>query len=348
MKKMPFMSFLGFCLALPFHLLLGDIQTEEKAFYALSALQSYIGAMAQPSEHGFRGINLDDNDIAGLWAKASRGPFGASIDKVSKKYYQALDKRPSTQARMLVQVADSLMSIWRQSNGALLEKIIVADKRLSDERFFLPDSHWLKGALDDLFARGWPLKNRENFFSAGFTPICQRSSSMVVAAHDLIPGYLIKAYLDEEKRNKDRSRKWLINRCLGAENVRNLIQSKRMKYFTVPEKWIYILPGFDALNDHNNAVLVVTNMQLTSEEKTKWAWKNVITKKHLDELYCILSHGFSSTYLVGNIPYTKQGTFTCIDTEYPERKLPFDKVSSYLSDDMRAYWESLVRQGGKP
>lgn len=214
------------------------------------------------------------------------------------------------------------------------------------EKYFLPDDHWLKSRLDSIFETHQVLKSENDFLNAGFKIVCKRASSMIVAQHDALPGYLIKAYIDSDRNNGESPAKWLFNRCLGVENIRNLVRTKKIKYFTLPDKWIYLLPGFDQLNDKNNAILVVTDMKLATPERSKWAWKNRITPRHLDELYCILSHGFASTYLCGNIPYTRKGRFTCIDTEYPYRShLPYHKVSSYLNEEMRAYWEELVRKG---
>lgn len=346
-KRLLMVAFGCFVAILPSFVLCENEKAEERAFYAISSLQSHVDTLLENGDEAQlrRRIVFEPHDVAHLWLKAIKSPFATEVDRAQSRYYRALSKDAHVQARLLKKVHAQLHHVWNASNQ-VLQKGAVSKKDSREDRFLLPQRHELRGVLDAIFIQGSPLKNRANFLSAGFKMICQRSSSMVVAKHNKLPGYLIKGYLDEEKNNSTRNRRWLQNRCLGAENIRNLIAQKKIKFFTVPDKWIYILPGFETFNDQNNALLVVSDMQLASNEKTKWAWKNAITKQHLDELYCILSHGFASTYLIGNIPYTKSGNFTCIDTEYPERLLPYHKVSSHLSDEMRAYWEKLVKHGG--
>lgn len=213
--------------------------------------------------------------------------------------------------------------------------------------YFLPLNHPLKQSLDAIFLNGRVTENQETFANAGFiTLFTQPTSLITVARHPLLPGVLLKLYLDSETREKDGipGWKWLVNRCKGAENVRKLIQRKKLKYFSVPDKWIYPLPEGKTFESRRHpVVLIVTDMDLTSESDTKYAWKHLIQKKHLDELFCILSHGFSSCYLATNIPYSKSGKFACIDTEHPKRKLSYNHVKAYLSPPMRAYWNELIK-----
>lgn len=211
--------------------------------------------------------------------------------------------------------------------------------------YFLPLNHPLKNSLDIIFSNGRVTENQETFANAGFiTLFTQPTSLITVARHPSLPGVLLKLYLDSETREKDGipGWKWLVNRCKGAENVRKLIKRKKLKYFCVPDKWIYPLPDTHSLAEHP-VILIVTDMDLTSESDTKYAWKHLATTKHLDELFCILSHGFSSCYLATNIPYTKSGKFACIDTEHPKRKLSYNHVKAYLSPPMRAYWNELIK-----
>ena len=209
--------------------------------------------------------------------------------------------------------------------------------------YFLPLNHPLKNSLDMIFSNGRVTENQETFANAGFiTLFTQPTSLITVARHPLLPGLLLKLYLDSETREKDgiAGWRWLVNRCKGAENVRKLIKRKKLKYFSVPDKWIYPLPEKAY---QQPVILIVTDMDLTSESDTKYAWKHLTTTKHLDELFCILSHGFSSCYLATNIPYSKSGKFACIDTEHPKRKLSYNHVKAYLSPQMRAYWNGLIK-----
>lgn len=43
-----------------------------------------------------------------------------------------------------------------------------------------------------------------------------------------------------------------------------------------------------------------------------------------------------------NIPYTKKGNFSCIDTEYPKRNLNLNKIKLSLSPENQVYWDDLI------
>lgn len=213
--------------------------------------------------------------------------------------------------------------------------------------YCLPEKHPLVKSLDDIFANARVIENEETFAAAGFKVLFSQPSSYIkVAKHPKIPGYLFKLYLDNETRKKDNldGWKWLVKRCMGAENVRNLIKRKKLKYFTVPDKWLYPLP---LLVPHHSTqqplILIVQDMELVSGEETKQMWR-LAKKKQIDELFMILSHGFSSCYLAQNIPYSQKGKFACIDTEHPKRNLNYHHVEAYLSPPMKNYWKKLTKK----
>jgi hypothetical protein len=215
--------------------------------------------------------------------------------------------------------------------------------------YLLPKRHPMKQALDFIFAQNKPLANEEAFMRAGFRVLLSKRSSSTrnayfhLGQHPLVPGYLFKVYLDsEEGLKKNEGWNKLANRCRGAENIRKLIKEKGLRHFVVPDKWLYRVP-----DSEQEAVLMVTDMELVSRAECKKAWKSA-TKEQLDELYCILSHGLSSTWLLNNIPYTRKGKFACIDTEHPKRRpRKMKQVRHYLSKEMQHYWDHLIEFGGK-
>src|SRR5205085_5796630 len=120
---------------------------------------------------------------------------------------------------------------------------------------------------------------------AGFNIVSLRPYSFaVIAQHPNLQGYLQKLYLDSEHRRKNGKEgwEWLVQRCQGAENIRKLIKKEKIKYFSVPDKWIYVLPHSAAKNTEQLCILLVTDMELVPQEDSITAWKFVITKKHLD------------------------------------------------------------------
>lgn len=221
------------------------------------------------------------------------------------------------------------------------------DSKMKDrmEPYLMPLTHPLKPILDTIFSQGRVIQDENSLTAAGFI-IKHRmpNTHILVVKHPAIEGYLFKIYPDSELHLKDGKPGWywLCNRCEGAERIRKLIKKKKIQFFTVPDKWIYPLPP--TANAKQPIVLIVTDMQLVSSEENKWAWKNVATKKHLDELYYILSHGSGSYFLTGNIPYTKSGKFAFIDTEYPKRIVKMKNVIKFhfLSPEMEEYWKKLI------
>jgi hypothetical protein len=220
--------------------------------------------------------------------------------------------------------------------------------------WLLPKSHALKPALDTIFQQQRVTQNALSLKEAGFSTLFkQKRSFILVAFHPKLPGHLLKVYLDTELRLKrgEPHWEWFARRCQGASQVRNAITRFKLTYFTVPNKFIYPLPKnpsppLDALHDRKFCVLLVENMNLVSKEENLEAWKTKITKKHLNELYIIISFAKGSSYRADNIAYSKNGKFSFIDTEYPTGGPDFHNIVPYLSLEMKAYWDKLVRNGG--
>lgn len=212
----------------------------------------------------------------------------------------------------------------------------VCDK-ISD--YLLPLAHPLKPVLDEIFSASRVTRDEESLAEAGFVTLFAQPHTFIrVVRHPELPGVLIKLYLDNETRQKEGvpGWRWLVQRCQGAEAIRNLILRKKLRYFSVPDKGIYPLPPHEN-SSRNPIVLVVEDMELVPHKKSVEAWKKA-GPDQLDELYCILSHGYSSNFLPWNIPMTKKGKFSCIDTEHPYRKINLKGASPFFSEKMRVYW----------
>ncbi|MBS0605162.1 MAG: hypothetical protein JSS60_09045 [Verrucomicrobia bacterium] len=217
--------------------------------------------------------------------------------------------------------------------------------------YLLPLDHPMKPKLDSIFSQSRVLENERTLLDAGFVIIDgpMPNSFMIVARHPEIPGYVFKLYLDSETRcRKDIPHwTWLVRRCAGASAIRKLIRQEKIQYFSVPDKWIYILSVYPFSNVVNPqpVILMETDMELESPEESKRMWKTAVTRKHLDELYAILKHGYGGHGVVNlssNVPYTKSGKFAFTDTEDPPAKLKLKRVKRYLSKGNRHYWDSLI------
>jgi len=214
--------------------------------------------------------------------------------------------------------------------------------------YLLPLDHPVKTMLDCIFSQSRAIENKQTLIEAGFIIIASMPGSFVIVArHPLIPGYVFKLYLDTEMRSKDgiANCEWLTRRCMGAEKIKRTIRQRKIRHFTVPDKWLYVLPlyPFSNVPHPQPVILVASDMEPEGEEVTQLAWKTSIQHRHLDELYAILKHGYGTTGLVRNIPYTKSGKFAFIDTEYPERHHKLKKIKTYLSEEMQGYWDTLIR-----
>lgn len=219
----------------------------------------------------------------------------------------------------------------------------------------LPETHAIKPVLDAIFSEYGVNKNADSLARAGFVTVSVRPFTfLTVVRHPCLPGYIQKIYLESDQRVKPGKPgwKWLVQRCQGADNIRKLIKAKKLKHFTVPDKWLYPLK---AKPKHLQAksgcgqpvILITTDMNLVSQAESEEAWKTKVTYEVLDELYEIISHGLASSHLSWNIPYTNDGTFSCIDTEHPVRKPDYKSVKLYLSKKMGKYWDALVKAGGR-
>lgn len=211
----------------------------------------------------------------------------------------------------------------------------------------LPLDHSLKNILDVIFSQGNVTQDENSLVNAGFIIMHrQPTTHILVAKHPAIEGYLIKLYVETETRIKgDKpSSYWLINRCKGAKRIRKFIKEREIKHFSVPQKWIYPLPPHSGMK--HPIILIVQDMQLVSSKENKLAWKTLVTKKHLKELHSILQHGSGSYFLTGNVPYSTNGKFSFIDTEYPKREIKMENVIKYhyLNPEMENYWNYLINK----
>ncbi len=220
--------------------------------------------------------------------------------------------------------------------------------------YLMPLDHPAKEPLDWIFSQTRVLENEKSLLDAGFQVIAgpQPYSFAIIAKHPLIPGYVFKLYLDTETRcRKDIPNwVWLTQRCAGARGIKKVIKRNHIRLFTVPDKWLYVVPAYTMPTGPSpqHVILVATDMEPENEEVSREMWKTKITRKHLDELYLILKSGYGGYGVLSipcNVPYTKQGNFAFTDTEDP--RTPFKlkgRVKKFLSNEMRRYWDSLVNE----
>lgn len=226
--------------------------------------------------------------------------------------------------------------------------------RESIKPHLLPLKHKERSFLDSIFLKTRVTVDEETFCQAGFVIIAKRPRSYIcVAKHPKMPKYLVKVYLDTElnKKFNKKSWEWLVRRCEGANQIREVIRKHHIRHFVVPRKWIYCLPPDpsppeDHLHTRHLAILLVERMNLASKRRNYHAWSHYITEEHLNELFEIISRAKGSSYRPDNIAYLQNDQFAFIDTEYPARGPDFNSIRRYLNDEMRNYWDNLVINAG--
>lgn len=204
------------------------------------------------------------------------------------------------------------------------------------EAYFLTDDHPARLVLNTLFKNPTTLQDDESFVKSGFKILHKRPSTLIVASHPSLKGYLIKLHLDNSTRIPYQMWRNFFRRCRGATYVRDFIKENNIEHFIVPDKFIYLPPRADAL-----PILLVTDMNTVTKTESTQFWKAQVTKEQIDELFNIVSHGLASTSLAGNLPLTKDNKIALVDTECPKRIPHYDHVARHLGS-MKAYWNQLV------
>lgn len=335
-----------------------------KSFYAISSLTYYL----KSKEINNNAIPFEDEDLINLWTNASlNSSYLPEITQAQLFYYEARNNPDKLKIDLYNKSKNILVKVWKNVSREMLNSklsfsnpthpniinnpYINEEIKKQIEPFLLPLNHPMNAPLDSIFKKIRAIKDPESFAKAGFTTFSVQQVSFIrIGKHTLLPGYLLKVYLDTELRMKENRPGWLwlARRCEGALNIRKLIQKKKMKHFSVPDKFLYPLPADPpAEKNAQPIILIVTDMKVYSKKKSAIYWKTKATPEVLDELYSIISHGYASNSLAMNIPYTKTGKFSCIDTETPIKIPTYDKLRPFFSEPMQAYWDELVRSGGK-
>jgi hypothetical protein len=217
--------------------------------------------------------------------------------------------------------------------------------------FLLPLDHPAKPILDAIFSQSRVLENAQALVNAGFEWIAgpMPFSYIIVVRHPMIPGYVFKLYLDSETRSRKQvpHAVWLARRCAGARGIKKIIERHNIRHFSVPDKWLYVLPPYPFFHvlQSQPVILMETDMQPENHEISKRMWRTAITRKHLDELYLILKEGYGGNGTISlfcNVPFTKRGTFAFTDTEDPRCEPKLKHVKKYISKEMQNYWDDLI------
>lgn len=211
--------------------------------------------------------------------------------------------------------------------------------------FFLPSNHPLKMQLDAIFSSYRVTANQYYMALAGFVSLdVWKWDKVFVARHPSLPGYLIKAYLDDQVYMDDRQ---LVQRIAAAENLRGAIKAfGYQSLFKVPRKWLYPLPDSPETLPglrKKNFILIVEDMNIVDREKNKKLYLKA-NEKQLVALYHLLNTlGLADSIYIQNIPFSKDGKIAFVDTErHSLWPVPFQKLTPMLNSKMQAFWKRLT------
>ncbi len=223
--------------------------------------------------------------------------------------------------------------------------------RLAVQPYLMPSDHPIKWALDELFSAERVTLNQKTLIEAGFTHSTPRHfTKLIVTKHTAFPGYIFKLYLDSQRPHKNFSEDYFwVLRLEGAEKIRHEIAVRGLEHlFKLPKKWIYALPKRPLPDEGYYTkyyILVEEEMDLCSSQENKALWKSLfVTPELLDPLYLLLKKlGLRDCAKPDNIPFSKDGRIAFIDTEtHGKKKVPYSRLTPYLSEDNQAYWEALT------
>lgn len=216
--------------------------------------------------------------------------------------------------------------------------------------YLLPQGHPAQNALEQIFREPGVLLNEKTMRKAGFLDVKPRKfTRLVVTRHPMLPGYVIKTYLDNQRyyKRKPEYDHW-ISRIEGIKKIERIIDRKGWNHlFKVPSKYVYQVPAGKKTKNYltKHFVLVETDMELVPENQNLNTWKShSLSHEQLNALFVILKKvGLRDCATPDNIPFSKDGRIAFIDTQTHGVKVPFSDLSPYLSRTNRHYWHELTQ-----
>ncbi len=212
--------------------------------------------------------------------------------------------------------------------------------------YLISDNNPLKERLDEICSGIRILESYDSLEKAGFNIIYkQLNRGLVVAKHPLLPGYLVKLYLDSCARSEWPL--WVL-RAKGARVIQGLLNKFNYnKFMKVPVKWIYPVPKkrrpkADSTTFPKDFILLVKDLDLCGPEDSLEKLNKAMTFSCLKALHKIICMGGLSDSHVGNVPFSKDGRIAFIDTEYVNVwPVHLDWLTKYFSAPNQTHWKSF-------
>lgn len=222
--------------------------------------------------------------------------------------------------------------------------------------YLLPSDHPIKPKLDELFTSTRLLKNPKSMKKAGFlNPHPLEWARIVVSKHLSLPGYVIKAYLDNEPYlDGEPEYAFFMKRIDGARLIKSEIRKRGIGYlFKVPKKWIYPVPEYPAPSSkafRKNFILIEEDMNIYPHEQNYEQWQNnpALTPQTLQILYDLIQDLGLADSRPENLPFSKDGRIAFVDTEiFNEWPAKLAKLTKALKGNNKAYWKQIIKSNSK-
>jgi hypothetical protein len=239
-----------------------------------------------------------------------------------------------------------LTTVFSQKNSnAHLSKSV--RKIVSD--YLLPSDHPVKEKLDQLFSSSRVFCDSNSMVDAGFAPgQPQPHTEMIVTTHPDFPGYIFKAFLDNQSYFEDQPEylHW-IKRIQGAALIRLSIENHGyQQLLKVPQKWMYSLPNTPVPPKkylRKFFILVEEDMDIYNREENFKIWKSdIVTEEHLEALFTVINDVVLHDTSTRNCPFSRDGRIAFVDSKTCF-KLPIkhEPIARCLSEKMKAFWLNL-------
>jgi hypothetical protein len=218
--------------------------------------------------------------------------------------------------------------------------------------YLIPDDHPAKAKLDEIFSKTRVTTSIKTMEKAGFRNVVpQKFTHIIVTSHPELEGYIIKVYLDAHRYYKQRPEyMYYVWRAMGSRKIQKLLDEMGWNdTFKVPKKWIYPLPAEPsppAELIRKNFILIEEDMDIFDTAENNRCWESdLVDKELIDKFYYIVTElGLSDCAKPPNAPFSKDGRIAFVDTQtFDSWPVSYEKLTSFLSDEMRAYWKQLTK-----
>lgn len=176
---------------------------------------------------------------------------------------------------------------------------------------YLVHDEALKAQLDSIFGKAKTPEKALRTQQVTFL----KDDSQLVAEHELLPGWVIKALPDSGSyKTSFLSDTLNVGRAHCAYKIQKLINKYGIEGFVVPQKFLYQLPHLRGQINDTNTVVIAQKLDLVDDEHNKQLWGAISVDTEDALLFIVERVGFMDM-TIPNVVFTTDGDMAFIDTE---------------------------------